>query len=141
MDWWPRYDGPIPEESEYISWFRQVEAAALEFGKPIAGVVRQIQSSIESVGFEVISHKRETLHVSVTCRVQRHHMHACLALRHFELLSTPTLGHLEGLSMRLLTQKGWTTREVRAKCEAVRAELEKVDGSGEWRTLWPYHKM
>lgn len=61
-----------------------------------------------------------------------------LARRHRELLIDPSLGHFEGLAMRLLTQGGHQARNVRRLCRAARLELAAVELEADFH---PYHSL
>ena len=123
IDWEPLSDRPPPNPCHYREWFDQTAKAARERGKPIVGVFEAMRRSLDGGDFSITCTKREKLDLEEDCLLERMELRNLLARRHRELLYDPALGHLEGLSMRLLTQKGWTPAQVRALCNAARKEL------------------
>ena len=112
-------------DSHYLEWFRQVRQATEDAGKPIIGVIDAIHDSLNVGGYCMTSNKKERLHLVRDCRLKDPGaLPHILADRHCDLLRDSTLGHMEALSMRLLTQRGWTPAEVRSLCKAARKDLE-----------------
>lgn len=132
IDWRPRSDGPLPAESFYVRWYQEIAEASRLFGKPIDGVIERTMENLQKTGFRVTRHRSERLGpqaASLQCTLSAEADDACLRMgRLMDLLLTEENGgHLEGMSMRLLTQRGWRPAEVRSLCRQARTEARQKD--------------
>ena len=125
IDWQPRCDKPPPANSYLERWFKEVQRASTDTGKPIAIAIDMIKSCLEYVGFTVTSDRRDRLDTNEDCRVEDTELHNRIASLHRLLHVEPEFGHYEALSMRLLTKgpNALTAEAVRALCKKARAEV------------------
>lgn len=129
----PRADSP------YLKWFKEVTDAARAFGKPWLDDVNQLRAVLDRPGYSVTHDIRQGLNMQEKCHEYPHEIKNMLACRHWNLVTDPQLGHLEGLSMRLLTQQGYTAAQVRALCREARRNLRLEPDDVQF--FQPYHLM
>lgn len=135
IDWQPKSKHAPPPESAYMEWFTHMRDVSDEFGKPFAGIVRKFEGQLERAGYEVTSHRWEQLKPKEHCHEHSNrHQQNKLARLTRDLLVFPEVDHLEGLSMRLLTQRGELASGVRAMCARVVQEIRE-------ESFLPYHTM
>lgn len=134
IDWRMQSDDPAPTPCALHAWYNAVAHASAAAGRPLVGVVENLEPWLRGAGFSVERWLPERLDVRENARYEVDETKNQLARLHRALLFDPAVGHLEGMAMRVLTQRGWSEAQVRELCEAAREEIKQ-------ESFLPFHMM
>ena len=123
IDWRMHSDDPAPIPCAFHAWYTAVAHASSAAGKPLVGVAENLLFWLQGAGFSRERELFDRLDVRENARLEREEIGNRVARLHGALVLDPAVGHLEGMSMRLLTRRGWTRGQVERLCEEVREEV------------------